>query len=203
MPYNKENRDQGLITCPKCGQEFELSDALTGRIREHLKVELRQEIKRREADVNEKIEALQAEKDEIQKSREAVEEEVEKKLKERIAQIEEKAEKKFEGKYAEQLNELQSVLKEKDEAIKTFRAQELELLKKQRELEDSKKSLELDVARKIDEERETIAFSRCSFETFIPRRSARVFILFISSLTPGKFSQIYSFPSSSTFKLSK
>jgi hypothetical protein len=24
--------EQGMITCPNCGQEFEMSDALTGRI---------------------------------------------------------------------------------------------------------------------------------------------------------------------------
>lgn len=30
----------GNITCPKCGHSFELSDALTHQIRDHLKTEL-------------------------------------------------------------------------------------------------------------------------------------------------------------------
>ena len=32
--------EQGMITCPSCGHEFEMSDALTGRIRKHLEEEL-------------------------------------------------------------------------------------------------------------------------------------------------------------------
>ena len=46
------------LTCPNCGHEFELSDALTGRIREHLKAELRQEAARREAEVKKKLEGF-------------------------------------------------------------------------------------------------------------------------------------------------
>ena len=36
--------EQGMITCPHCGQEFELSDALTGEIEEHLRGELLKEV---------------------------------------------------------------------------------------------------------------------------------------------------------------
>jgi uncharacterized Zn finger protein (UPF0148 family) len=39
--------EQGMITCPSCGHEFEISDALTGRIREHLEAELSQGVKKR------------------------------------------------------------------------------------------------------------------------------------------------------------
>ncbi len=148
--------EQGLITCPNCGHEFELSDALTGRIREHLKAELFQEIQRREANVKKDIESLQAEKDEIQKNREAIDQEVENKLKERIAQIEEKAEKKIEYKYYEQLNELKEIVKEKEESLKTFREQEVALRKRQRELEEAQESMELSISRKVEEGKEKI-----------------------------------------------
>ena len=52
--------EQGKITCPNCGEEFEISDALTGRIREHLKGELLKEVSRREAKLKEKTETLKA-----------------------------------------------------------------------------------------------------------------------------------------------
>jgi hypothetical protein len=145
--------EQGLITCPNCGHEFELSDALTGQIREHLKVELSQEVVRREADVKRRFDELRAQEEQVAKSREAIDEEIEAKLKERLSEAEQKAIKKVEGQYTEQLDELKGTLKEKDEAIKTFRHQELELRKRQRELEEAKESLELEVTRKIDEER--------------------------------------------------
>jgi hypothetical protein len=148
--------EQGMITCPSCGHEFEMSDALTGRIRKHLEEELLQDVKRREAEVKKKSKALKAQESQIVKSRDAIDEEIEAKLKERLAEAEKKAAKKLEGQYADQLKELQSDLEEKDAAIKNFREQELELRKNQRKLEEDKESLELDVARKLDEEREKI-----------------------------------------------
>jgi len=148
--------EEGMITCPSCGHEFEMSDALTGRLREHLKEELLQDVKRREARLKEKTEALKAQEARVAKSREAIDEEIEAKLKERLSEAEKKAAKKLEGRFADQLKELQTDLEEKDAAIKTFREQELELRKEQRKLKEAAESLELDVARKLDAEREKI-----------------------------------------------
>ena len=41
---------EGTITCPQCGHTFEMSDALTHQIREHLKTELQADIMRRETE---------------------------------------------------------------------------------------------------------------------------------------------------------
>ena len=148
--------EQGKITCPNCGEEFEMSDALTGRIREHLRGELLKEVSRREGELKKKTAALKAQEEQISKSREAIDEEIETKLKERLADAEKKAAKKLERQYADQFKDLQGAIEEKDAAIKTFRDQELELRKKQRRLEEATESLELDVARKLDQEREKI-----------------------------------------------
>ncbi len=148
--------EQGMITCPNCGQEFEMSDALTGRIRKHLKEELLEDVKKREAEVKEKSKALKAQEKQISKKQEAIDDEIEAKLKERLSEAEKKAAKKLEGQYGEQLKELEGALQEKDESIKNFRKQELELRKEQRKLKEATESLELEVARKLDEEREKI-----------------------------------------------
>ena len=148
--------EQGKITCPNCGEEFEMSDALTGRIREHLRGELLKEVSRREGELKKKTAALKAQEELISKSREAIDEEIETKLKERLADAEKKAARKLEGQYADQFKDLQGAIEEKDAAIKTFRDQELELRKKQRKLEEATESLELDVARKLDQERQKI-----------------------------------------------
>ena len=145
-----------MITCPSCGHEFEMSDALTGRIRKHLKEELLQDVKKREAEIKKKSKVLKATEAQIAKSRETIDEKIEAKLKERLAEAEKKAAKKLEGRYADQLKELQSDLEEKETDIKSFREQELKLRKEQRELKKAAESLELDVARKLDEEREKI-----------------------------------------------
>lgn len=148
--------DQGTITCPNCGHQFEISDALTAQIREHLKGELQQEIVSREKDLKKKLDSLKSEKEALEKDREAVDEEVEKKLQLKLEEAEVKAVKKAENKYTVQLKELQTVLSEHEESIKIYRENELELRKKQRELEKAKEDAELDITRKLDEERAKI-----------------------------------------------
>jgi len=148
--------EQGKITCPKCGQEFELTDALTGRIRAHLEAELTRDVAKREADLNSKDRALKKLKAQLADSRKEMEDEIEVRLKARMAEAEKKASEKLEGKYADQLKELKDDLEQKAVAIKAFREQELELRKRQKKLEEAAESLELEVARKLDEEREKI-----------------------------------------------
>jgi hypothetical protein len=152
--------DTGMITCPSCGHGFELSEALTGRLREHLKGELLQEVARREAELKKKTDRLKDLEKQVSKSREAIDEEVASRLKERLAEAEKKAARKLEGQYADQLKDLQCSLLERDAAIKSFRDQELALRQRQRKLEEERESLQLEVARKLDAERETIRASR-------------------------------------------
>ena len=146
----------GQITCPNCGQEFELSDALTGRIRAHLREELLSEVSRREAQLKEKTAALKTQEEKISESREKIDEEIETRLKARMSEVEQKAARRLEGEYVDQLKELRGVLEEKDAAIKTFKKQEMELRTEQRRLKEATESLELEVARKLDEERDKI-----------------------------------------------
>ena len=148
--------EQGLITCPHCGREFELSDVLTGRIREHLRGELLQEVSRREAELKKKTDDLRTREAQVSKSRAAIDEEIETRLKKRLAEAENRAAQKLAGQYTAQLKDLQEALAEKDAAIKTFREQELALRKKQRQLEADRESFELEAARKLDAEREKI-----------------------------------------------
>lgn len=82
--------------------------------------------------------------------------EVEKQLSQKLADAEARAAKKAEGKYNDQLKDLEESLAEQNESLKAFRQQELEFRKKQRELERAKEDAELEVQRKLDEEREVI-----------------------------------------------
>ncbi len=141
--------DQGTITCPHCGQSFELSDALTHQIRDHLKTELHAEVVKREAEAKRKLNEAKARED-------APGDEVEKQLKQRLGEAEAKAAKKVGDRFAEQMKELQETMREKDESLKTFRENELELRRKQRELEKAKEDAELTMQRKLDDERARI-----------------------------------------------
>jgi hypothetical protein len=143
----------GTITCPQCGHSFELSDALTHQIRDHLKTELQSDVVKREAEAKRKLDEVKAREDALAKAKDTLNEEVEKQLKQKLGEAEARAAKKVEGKFADQLKELQESLKEKDDSIKTFRTNELELRKQKQVLEKEKEEFDLQVQRKLDEER--------------------------------------------------
>lgn len=145
--------DQGTITCPNCGHQFEISDALAGKIREDLRAELQKDVVSRETELKKRLDDFKAEKEALDKARESMDEEVEKKLKRRLSEAEAKATQKVEGRFADRLKEMQDVLREREDAIKTFRENESELRRQKRELEDAKANAELEIQRKLDEER--------------------------------------------------
>jgi hypothetical protein len=148
--------DPGQISCPNCGFAFELSEALTGRIREHLRDELLGEVARREAEVKRRAAALRELEAGVAKKQAAVDEEVEARLAARAAELERRAAQKLEGRYADRLKELEGVLSEKETALAEFRRQELELRARQRRLEEEREALALEVARRLDAEREKV-----------------------------------------------
>jgi hypothetical protein len=144
---------QGTITCPNCGQSFELSDALTHQIREHLKTELQAELVKREAEAKRRADELKAKEEALAKARETLAEEVERQTKQKLAEVEAKAAKKVEGRFADQLKEMQDALRERDESLKTFRQNEVELRKQKQALEKEREEFELQLQRRLDEER--------------------------------------------------
>ena len=145
--------EKGKINCPNCGYEFEISDVLAGQIRDQLKAELQQEVLERETALQKKLDAFKEEQDSLKQQRARLDDEVEKQLAEKLAAAEAKAAKKAEGKYCDQLKELEESLAERNESLKAFKQQEAELRKKQRELEQAKEDMELEVQRKLDEKR--------------------------------------------------
>lgn len=154
--------EQGTVRCPKCEHQFEISDALTGQIREHLRAELQQDNFSREAELKKKRDKLDKDKEELEQARDALNEEVEKQLSKKLKSAEAKATKRVKDEYAAQIRDLMQELNEKKTAIGDFRERELELLKGQRELEEAREQAELDFKRKLAQERKKL---RADIET--------------------------------------
>jgi len=133
-----------------------LSEALTGRLREHLKAELEKGVAKREASLKKQLHDLKKQRAAIQEAEASLAEQVEAKLQERSTEIQKAAEAKVDKQYAEQLKELQETVSERDEALSEFREQERELRKKQRKLEEAKESMDLEIDRKLETEREKL-----------------------------------------------
>ncbi|MBP9717733.1 DUF2130 domain-containing protein [Candidatus Gracilibacteria bacterium] len=138
------------ITCPKCGEQIQLNDALTGKIREQLKGEI-------EKGVLEKEKQLAIKEKAVAESQKNIDEQVSKKLdaeKTKIMAIaKEEAGKKLEL-------EMQNLVKadeEKEKELEEMRKQAIASMDKARELETKDKKRELEFAQKMDEATRKIA----------------------------------------------
>ncbi len=102
--------------------------------------------------------------DELFELSEAISYDIEKRIKkkheieieEKRKAFEEKAKKDAYESVTIELSDLREQLEEKTRNLKEARKQELELLKKQRELQEKEENMELEVTRKLDEERQKI-----------------------------------------------
>jgi hypothetical protein len=138
-----------VIICPYCHKEIPLTEALSHQIKEELRKEFETEIQKKELEIAQKEQVL------VQKEK-ALEEEYVRKMKLEKAKLEEESKQKAKESVALELKDLNEQLKEKDQKLQESQKAELEFRKQRRELEEKQKSIELEMARKLDEEREKI-----------------------------------------------
>jgi hypothetical protein len=130
------------ITCPKCGAKIELTAAITHQIEEKLQAQFDGQAKQRGK--------------EFEKALAAKDREVETRVAAAQAQLEAQAKKNAEDSVAVELRDLKEQLTEQSRKLGEARQQELDLRKKQRELQDREDNLKLELQRTLDTEREKI-----------------------------------------------
>ena len=153
-----ENSDRAgdNIKCPKCGEIIPITETLqhqlTERAREEMKRAMADEQKTlvaRERDLRAKAASLaEAERD--------IEDQVARKLSAQKSALSKDALDKARAEVSSQIDDLQADAAEKNRKLQEAQRKELQLRKEARELETARQSLELDVARKVDVERQHI-----------------------------------------------
>jgi hypothetical protein len=155
------------IACPACGASIPITETLHHQLADRIRRDLADELSQKEAELLNRLEEAKAatslkEKALQQKERElrAAEEDVERRVRERIEQergtLEQDLLRKAEEAVSVELRDLQTQNHEKDQRLKEAEEAELALRKRERALEEGKKALELAVARRLDEERRTV-----------------------------------------------
>lgn len=149
------------ITCPKCQHHFPLDQGITRQTIERYETEfveafaterkameesLAKEAERKATKLfSEQMARLQ---EQLSDSRKA-----EREAKEQIAKAQAEAKVKALADFAEEKKALAEELEQKEAKLRQFREQELELRKQKKDLEDQQANLQLDLQRKLDEER--------------------------------------------------
>lgn len=148
--YNK-------VKCPKCGNEFELTEALISQISSQIRSDiekqyfdklhkLEEELQNKDKILNEKVKEKEVELEKY------YEEKLRKERKELIDQLEKQAD----DKYKFQLEALEKRNKEIMQQLDEFRKNEILLRQEKQKLEEEKKNIELELMRQLDAERAKI-----------------------------------------------
>ncbi len=135
------------ITCPNCNHIFSAQDGIKDQLNQQakewqakkeseLKLQMQQQINAKELEYNTR---LQQEKNALQN------------------QLQQQLTKTISADFENQLKQLQQADTEKNEKLKAAQAKELEYLTKERELKNKEAELELNVQKKVNEEREKVA----------------------------------------------
>jgi len=145
-----------MLTCPECQAEFEVTEVMKAQLAADIRGEL-------QADYAGKLQKLNSDRDEIAKERKAIElskAEFDERLKSAMAQEREALAKKCRLEAQEaaaiEIADRDEQLKTARAKVKEFESQELELRRKTRELEQKAEQQELDIARRLDEERKSV-----------------------------------------------
>ena len=144
------------IICPNCSAEIKLTESLAAPLIQTVRKEYEAKIAQKEADVSKREAEVRAQQKAVKNAQKAIEDQVAEKLKtERAAIAEEEARKAklalasdLEAKTKE-VGELQEVLKQRDEKLKEAQQAQADLLRKQRELDDAKRELDLTVEKRV------------------------------------------------------
>lgn len=145
------------ITCPKCGAGIPLTEAVSHRLREQMGAEFDKERQTLNAVLAERETKLAAERSALQRRQKALQEEVNRQVEAERLKLRADATRQAEEKLGMELRDLQAQVAGQRTKLKAAQDAELALRNEQRELEEAKSNLELEVARKLDAERRKIA----------------------------------------------
>jgi hypothetical protein len=160
MPSNEghSHTNEPTIICPNCKTEIRLTESLAAPLIEATRRQYEQKIAQQEADVANREAAIRDQQEEITKARHSIDEQVTERLKterEKIAAEESRKARLLIGadleQKAQEVADLQEVLKEREGKLAEAQKAQADLIRKQRELDDAKREMELTIQKRVEE----------------------------------------------------
>jgi len=150
--------NEPIIICPNCKTEIKLTESLAAPLIETTKKQYELRIAQKDADVAQREAAIRTQQADLAKAQESIDEQVAAKLKperDRIAAEEAKKarlllETDLDQK-SQQLEDLQGVLKDRDSKLAEAQRAQADLIRKERELDDTKREFDLTIEKRVQE----------------------------------------------------
>ncbi len=144
------------VVCPQCKTEIKLTESLAAPLLESIRRDYEQRLTQKDADIAKREKTLHEREAVLQKQKQSMDEQVAQKMQQeqvRITAEEAKKAKLAVGNELNQkvieINDLQDILKQKDIKLADAQKAQADLIRKQRELDDAKRELELTVEKRV------------------------------------------------------
>jgi len=146
------------IICPRCKNEIKLTESLAAPLIESTRREYERRLAQKDLDIASREKLLREGEESLSKGKESLEKQVAEKLQRERSRIAEDEARKAKLALGDDLNrktreiaELQEVLKTREKKLEQAQKAQAELIRKQRELDDAKRELDLTVQKRIQE----------------------------------------------------
>ena len=144
------------VICPKCRTEIKLTESLAAPLVDSIRRDYEDRLTRKDADMAKRETALRERETAIARARETFDDQVAEKLKQERSRIAAEEARKaraalandFDEK-AKELAELQDVLRVRDQKLAEAQKAQADLIRKQRELDDAKREMELTIEKRV------------------------------------------------------
>ena len=144
------------VFCPQCKSEIKLTESLAAPLLESVRRDYEQRLAQKDNEISKREKFLNQRAESIEKAKQNLDHEIEQKLRsERARIVSEEAQKAklaigsdLEQK-AKEINDLQQILQEQDKKLGEAQQVQAELLRKQRELDDAKRELDLTIEKRV------------------------------------------------------
>jgi len=147
---------QDKIQCPNCGHQFDVEEALAGKLEAQFKAEFEKKVSEQAAKFNAQKNELEKAKVDFELKKERENELFKKKLNESLENEKKKIEKQTLENFEQQLNALKEENEKKNSENRKLREQELNLLKRENELKEQSEEMNLSLEKKMLERQSEI-----------------------------------------------
>ncbi len=144
------------VVCPQCKTEIKLTESLAAPLLESIRRDYEQRLTQKDADMAKREKALHEREAGLQKQKESMDEQVAQKMQQEQARIAAEEGKKAKlavgnelNQKVQEINDLQDILKQRDIKLADAQKAQADLIRKQRELDDAKRELELTVEKRV------------------------------------------------------
>jgi len=156
----EDNKQTDKIKCPECNALIPITETLQHQLTESVRKEYEEKFAEQKQSFAEQQKKLTQKEKTLEEKEKSIEEKIQQGLKTELEiqkkVLSEKAKKEAQDELALEMKELRDDLKAKGEKLEEAKKTELQLRKRERELEERAKDIELEVARKMAQERKKV-----------------------------------------------